>query len=689
MQPVLQLPLSLPLADQLTVPDASRIDGLARIAWHRSAPPPVLPEARGKPTLDRLLYAHAQLSRAGQRVGIRGAPWYLSRLAACQLLACDGIAGGAHEYAPGQTLVKWDESMPCPPVKSKPPGPPPPGPGPDGYAYWSEFLGWHGRAQYPEIELRDLYTRETAPPRAFADPPADSKPHTPWPWVCDMVNCGFWKRAPDGTPATCTHYCAWNGKKWIGVCNCRHANHSLSPYKPCPFPCFSAIAESRTCPVCLSARPVWFYTRDIGACYPSTLLPSCLQGKFVLHWGGVPYEYCVMPFGYNAAPLMLYRWPVSAAPPPPPGVTVRVLADDAQGVCWAPAPLASHLLTSWSSAYCACLESYGYVFPGTAGSRGKNMGLPATSVVFAGIIFHGLRGYIHTVPSVETLRRLAVMLMLTFAAGVVVSDHTRDSLAGSLQWASGAAGHRGHAFFAAIYACGGLITDTQLRVFFTGLHFVAMGDAGDAPRKLSVQHPHLDASIVRLHARTPAGSFFFGATALMYVDGDAASRHGAAVLILPDGSREVRVWDYGRPCSQSQIELYALLQGLLWAADLFRTRGLRVLVLGDNTSAQDSVHLHTSSVSIPLRSSLLRWFEHRFRPHRLCFAGRPLCFAKAPGGSANPADPFARRPLLASSPLAPLDPSRQLLWSVFPLPFTLHQHSHSFLPTSFRFSPLP
>ena len=108
---------------------------------------------------------------------------------------------------------------------------------------------------------------------------------------------------------------------------------------------------------------------------------------------------------------------------------------------------------------------------------------------------------------------------------------------------------------------------------------------------------------------------------------------------------------------------------------------VRVLVLGDNTSAQDSVHLHTSSVSIPLRSSLLRWFEHRFRPHRLCFAGRPLCFAKAPGGSANPADPYARRPLLASSPLAPLDPSRRLLWSVFPLPSTLHQHSHSILPT--------
>eukprot|EP01079_Euglenida_sp_SAG-EU17-18_P004836 gene4836-4992_t len=98
----------------------------------------------------------------------------------------------------------------------------------------------------------------------------------------------------------------------------------------------------------------------------------------------------------------------------PPGVTVRILADDAQARCAAPnANVAKHALRSWLAADRAALEAD-------------------------------------------------------------MSPSTVSSVAGSLLWVSAGAAMRSHPFFASIYAVRCNFSPTQLRVIFTGLHIASV-----------------------------------------------------------------------------------------------------------------------------------------------------------------------------------------------------------------------
>ena len=118
------------------------------------------------------------------------------------------------------------------------------------------------------------------------------------------------------------------------------------------------------------------------------------------------------------------------------------------------------------------------------------------------------------------------------------------------------------------------------------------------------------------------------------------------------------------PSRRSSSLPFTSYHGVLAAAHL-RADGFLALVLGDNLAAQGTIHSLRSRLSCLARHTLSRWLQLRLIALRGYLTGLPIAVAKCPGSSANPADRYARLPVLAEADLAPLPPSSAL--GCFPL----------------------
>jgi len=185
-------------------------------------------------------------------------------------------------------------------------------------AHWSPLLGEYSRAQYPECDLSRFFSDRPAPARPYSDPPPDSAQHWPTAFQEEFLRCGFAAPAPPDTRVTCVVYAAFTDK-WRAICNARLASHLISKGKaPISTDMFSVHRLHRDRPILAAQHPIRFLSRDVGNCYMSTGLPTCLQGKFCYLFKAQKFVYLVMPFGFSGAMAMLDEYPFTPPAYAPP-----------------------------------------------------------------------------------------------------------------------------------------------------------------------------------------------------------------------------------------------------------------------------------------------------------------------------------------------------------------------------------